>query len=144
MNGFLNGTEVIKIGNLIRLYFAIQETIFQSRVEKEKFTKLRELGTVRATEIMNDKSPSGFQWSIKLGNSDMFYIGVASKLENRVEHIGRYDKSAILLNTRHGFIWRGNQKLKTDFKPRKIGNIVNFRFRPKLKTFIISSVRLMI
>ena len=93
-----------------------------------------------------------FHWSIRLGNSNWFYVGVAARGPARGPvrgpqkpvHIGNYDKNSILFHTRDGVVFVGEDQIVCDFPRANIGDVIHFRFQPKLKKFCISLVRLQI
>ena len=103
--------------------------------------KTSRYGFARATEIMNTKSMHDYQWSIKLGNSHWFYIGVASRLQKAMVCIEDYDKNAILFNTTDGIIYLGKNEIQKDVIKPQDGDLINCRFQPKLKKFCVSLVR---
>ena len=106
------------------------------------FTKTDRHGYARAPKILNTKCTHDFQWSIRLCDSHWFHVGVATRLPKKHIHIGRYDKNSILLNTRDGVIFIGENATENILPRANVGDAIHCRFRPKLKKFCISLVRL--
>ena len=104
------------------------------------FTKTDRHGYARAPKILNTKCTHDFQWSIRLCDSHWFHVGVATRLPKKHIHIGRYDKNSILLNTRDGVIFIGENATENILPRANVGDAIHCRFRPKLKKFCISLV----
>ena len=98
---------------------------------------------------MNSKSSTNFRWSVRLtdddDDDDDWYIGIASKLEQKDDYIENYDKNSIFFSPSTSQIYKGSLLgLPSNITNATSGDEFHFKFQPKLKKYSISLVRLII
>ena len=102
-------------------------------------------GFARAANVMSTKSPTDFEWSVKIIADGGFCVGIASELQ-RKDHrvrIDEYDENAILYGGYTGYnmeIVHGFESIHEDLKAHESGDIIRFRFQPKRKKLLIELV----
>ena len=125
-------------------------TAYKANVEGGNFKTAVNFGSVRATEVMNCKSPNDFRWSARLTSgspletSPKTYIGITSELQARDDWVESYDENSIICSPLGK--WIVVEGLLSNFSsqilPRATsGDEIHFKFQPKLKKFSISLVR---
>ena len=97
---------------------------------------------------MSTRSPTDFEWSLKLIGGSCFCVGIASELHREDEYdraIDEYDSNAILYfcNTQcESEISIGIASVHSDLKEYESGDVIRFRFQPQTKKLLIDLVSL--
>ena len=85
---------------------------------------------------MNSKSSNDFQWSVSLTSNRNIYTGIVAHFRSHC-WIERGDANAIIFDSFDGKIFKGSTVIqKNNIKPQ-CGDVIHFRFQPKLKKFAI-------
>ena len=87
---------------------------------------------------MNSKSSTNFRWSVRLtdDDDDDWYIGIASKLEQKDDYIENYDKNSIFFSPSTSQIYKGSLLgLPSNITNATSGDEFHFKFQPKLKKY---------
>lgn len=104
-------------------------------------------GYARAAVVMSTQSETVFEWSVKVLCDSGFRVGIASQLRQEANEIDGYDENAILYGTHNGGssnpgITVGSNRIHSHPAQAKYGDVVNFRFQPQTKKFVVRLVRI--
>ena len=109
------------------------------------FKSSDDYGFARAKNVMSTRSPTDFEWSLKLIGGSCFCVGIASELNRDGSDIDEYDSNAILYfcSTRcESEISIGIASVHSDLKEYESGDVIRFRFQPQIKKLLIDLVSL--
>ena len=112
------------------------------------FKSSDDYGFARAKNVMSTRSPTDFEWSVKLIGGSSFCVGIASELKREDSFIDEYDSNAILYYC-WGSDWEseiafgiGHATVHSNLKEYESGDVIRFRFQPQTKKLLIDLVSL--
>ena len=103
------------------------------------FKPLGSAAYARATNVMSTESATDFEWSVKLVGRSVMYVGIASQLKPELKDIFEYDQNSILVNSASE-IKIGSNTINSSLTKYKTGDVIRFRFKPRVKKLVIDLV----